>query len=227
MTANVITLLRIPLLALVVGLLYNPAPGPRFLAAGLVVLLILLDSLDGVVARALRQTSVMGSVLDIAADRAVELALWIVFADLDLIPVVIPLVVLIRGIFVDAFRGIAPERGLAPFDLMRSPVSRFLVKSPWLRTPYGLVKAAAFCLLALQHGFAVSAVGQSGEFSRFRLLVVAAQAAAWLALAFCLVRGIPVLIEAPGTLMRKSGDDITASPHVNATAGVDPREHVT
>ncbi len=213
MIANVITLLRIPLLVIVVGLLYRPAPSMRFLAAGLVILLILMDSLDGLVARAMQTTSVLGSVLDIAADRAVELTLWIVFADLDLIPVVIPLTVLIRGIFVDALRSVAPEQGQAPFDLMRSTVGRFLVKSPWLRASYGFVKAVAFCLLALQHGFAASATSWIREVSGLGLLVTAAQAAAWLSLAFCIVRGVPVLIEAPKSLMRASGDAAEEREH--------------
>lgn len=196
--ANVITLARLPLLALVVILLYQPNSGPRFAAAGLVILLILMDTLDGVVARALKQESLIGSVLDIAADRTVELLLWVVYADLNLIPVVIPLLVIARGVFVDALRSVAPSRGLTPFGLMRSRLGKFLVKSPWLRSPYGIAKAAAFCLLALQHGLAATAG------ARMAGVTVAAQVAAWLALAFCVTRAMPVLIEGPRALMDAS-----------------------
>jgi len=150
--------------------------------------------LDGMVARAMKQTSVVGSVLDIAADRTVELVMWIVYADLDLIPVVIPIFVVARGVFVDALRAVAPAQGLTPFDLMRSRVGRFLVKSPWLRTPYGIVKAIAFFLLALERGLALTqAPAGSG-------VGLAAQIAAWLAVFLCAARGIPVLIEAPHAL---------------------------
>lgn len=193
MAANTITLLRMPLLAFIVGLLYLPSATPRFVAAGLILLLILMDMLDGLVARAMHQASVLGSVLDIAADRTVELVLWVVFAHLNLISVVVPLIVLARGVFVDAIRAVAPSRGLAPFDLLRSQLGRFLVKSPWLRTPYGVVKAVAFFLLAVQHGYAATDAVSPG-------LVVAALAATWLAVAFSLLRGLPVLIEGPGVL---------------------------
>jgi CDP-diacylglycerol---glycerol-3-phosphate 3-phosphatidyltransferase len=202
--ANVITLLRMPLLALVVWLLYQPTAGHRFVAAGLIVVLILLDTLDGVVARALHQESLIGSILDIAADRTVELVLWVVFADLDLIPIVVPLVVLARGVFVDAVRSVAPAQGLTPFGLMRSRFGRFLVKSPWLRTPYGLVKAVAFCLLALRHGLAVS-TGAVATTGMPQAVGLAALVATWTALALCIVRGLPVLIEGTRVLRQMSG----------------------
>jgi phosphatidylglycerophosphate synthase len=158
-----------------------------------------MDTLDGVVARALKQESLIGSVLDIAADRTVELLMWVVYADLDLIPIAIPLVVIARGVFVDALRSVAPSRGLTPFGLMRSRLGRFLVKSPWLRTPYGIAKALAFCLLAVQHGLAATAG------TRVTGVTVAAQAAAWLAVLFCVTRALPVLIEGPRSLMAEGG----------------------
>lgn len=194
MTANLITLSRLPLLAGVVLLLYQPRPALHYLAAGLVVLLILMDSLDGYVARRFKQSSILGSVLDIAADRTVELVLWVAFADLNLISVAIPMVVLARGAFVDALRAVAPSRGLAPFDLMRSRLGRFLVKSPWLRTPYGIVKATAFVALTLQHGLAAAGAASVSS------ATVVAQVATWMALGLCLVRGLPVLLEAPRAL---------------------------
>ena len=194
MIPNLITLSRIPLLIVVVALLYGTSAEAQYVAAGLVVVLILFDMLDGMVARAMKQTSVVGSVLDIAADRTVELVMWIVYADLDLIPVVIPIFVVARGAVVDALRAVAPAQGLTPFDLMRSRVGRFLVKSPWLRTPYGIVKAIAFFLLALERGLALTqAPAGSG-------VGLAAQIAAWLAVFLCAARGIPVLIEAPHAL---------------------------
>jgi phosphatidylglycerophosphate synthase len=195
MIPNIITLSRLPLLVGVVLLLYQPAPDMHVLAAGLIILLILLDSLDGIVARSLNQASLLGSLLDIAADRAVELVLWIAFADLDLIPVIIPLLVVVRGVFVDALRAIAPSKGLAPFDLMRSSLGKFLVKSPWLRMPYGVAKASAFFLLALQRGAAMRGAASAPA------VAIAAQAATWIALGFCVVRGLPVLIEAPRALV--------------------------
>ena len=192
--ANFITLIRLPLLAVIVYLLYQPSATLHYLAAILILILILLDSLDGAIARKFKETSLLGSVLDIAVDRTVELILWVVFADLKLITIIIPLLVIARGVFVDAIRSVAPSKGLAPFDLLRSPLGRFLVGSPWLRSPYGIVKAVAFFLLALFSGLLMSdstAAGWVGTVS---------QIAVWMAFTLCLLRGLPVLIEAPHAL---------------------------
>jgi CDP-diacylglycerol--glycerol-3-phosphate 3-phosphatidyltransferase len=194
MMANWVTLARIPLLAVVVMLLYAPEATLRLSAPPLILVLILMDTLDGVIARARNETSVLGSMLDIASDRAVEYALWMVFAHLRLIPVFIPLTVLVRGTFVDTFRSLAPRRGVKPFDLLQRRVGRFLVASPFMRTSYAVTKATAFVLLSLAHA---SAALEGGEVLH---LTRGAQFAAWLALALCLARGIPVLIEAPGVL---------------------------
>ena len=194
MIANVITLIRMPLLAIVAVLLYQPSGVWHLVAAGAIVVLILLDSVDGIVARSLGQTSVLGSVLDIAADRAVEQVMWIVYAHLGLLPVWVPLVVVVRGIFVDAIRAVAPARGLTPFELLHSRLGRFLVKSPWLRSPYGAVKALAFCLLAVQSGLEMMGAPNA------HIVAIAAQIATWAAVALCLLRGLPVLVEGPRTL---------------------------
>ena len=194
MLANIVTLSRIPLLVIIIVLLYQPTATPRLIAAPLIILLIMMDSFDGAIARKRGEASVLGSVLDIAADRAVEYVMWVVFAHLGLISVIFPLVVLMRGTFVDAVRAVAPSKGLAPFEMMRSPVGRFLVKSPWLRTPFAVAKAVAFFFLALTHGL-VAASSPS-----LATVNVVAQVCAWVALLLCLVRGIPVLIEAPRAL---------------------------
>ena len=194
MLPNLITLSRIPLLALIIFLLYQPSALSRFIAAPSIIVLILMDTFDGVIARRRGQTSLMGSVLDIAADRTVEFLLWVVFADLDLIPIVFPLIVLTRGVFVDAIRAVAPSKGLTPFEIMRSRLGRFLVKSPWLRTPFAIAKASAFFFLALTHGLHAADGGAVGTINSV------AQIFAWIALVFCLLRGVPVLIEAPRAL---------------------------
>lgn len=194
MLANIVTLSRVPLLVLIIVLLYQPTATPRLIAAPLIILLVVMDSIDGVIARRRGETSVLGSVLDIAADRAVEYVMWVVFAHLRLISVLFPLIVLLRGTFVDAVRAVAPSKGLSPFEMMRSPVGRFLVKSPWLRTPFAIAKAVAFFFLALTHGLA--AAGHPA----LATVNVVAQVCAWLALLLCLLRGIPVLIEAPRAL---------------------------
>jgi len=142
--ANAITLFRIPVLVGIILLLYYGGTTARFVTVPLVIVLILMDTLDGIVARRRGESSLLGSTLDIAVDRAVEVVLWICFANLRLIPVAIPMIVVIRGALVDAFRSVGVQEGVKPFDMIRAKWARKLVASPALRMPYGVVKASPF-----------------------------------------------------------------------------------
>lgn len=190
--ANTITILRFPLLAAVVTLLYQQSDSLRLAAVLLIAVLMFMDTLDGVVARRRHEESLMGSALDIAADRAVEIVLWVVFAHLRLIPVIIPLVVIIRGTLTDSIRAVAAQRGLSAHRMMSSSIGKWLVASPPMRTGYSLVKIVAFLTLAwsLQRGGAAwtQAAYETGL------------NAAWLAMVLCIVRGLPVLWEAQSIL---------------------------
>ncbi len=191
---NQVTLARLPLLALIIVLLYSSSGVAYLIAAPLILALILMDSLDGYLARKYKKASLLGSVLDIGVDRAVEYVMWVVFAHLRLISVVIPLLVIVRGSLVDTIRAVAPARGETPFGMMRTRLGRFLVGSPWMRSSYGIMKAVAFVALALMYGLKTLSSPLSPPFYAL------AQGASWLALLLCLVRGAPVLIEAPRLL---------------------------
>jgi phosphatidylglycerophosphate synthase len=96
MLANWITISRLPLLLICVLILYLGSPPLQVAGTGLLFLGLMLDTVDGLVARRTGRTSLLGSVLDIAADRTYELALWVCFAYLRLIPAAMPLVVVFR-----------------------------------------------------------------------------------------------------------------------------------
>lgn len=194
MSANAITLLRMPLLVIIVFLLYQHNAPLQILAAFLNIILIVMDSLDGYVARKRGEASILGGILDIAADRTVELVLWVVYMDLELLPIVFPLVILVRGVFVDAIRAVAPTKGLAPFDLMQSELGRFLVKSPLFRGGYAVAKGFAFFFLSVALGL------ETAQHTLVAPVTIFAQICAWLSFAFCLIRGIPVLVEASQVL---------------------------
>jgi CDP-diacylglycerol--glycerol-3-phosphate 3-phosphatidyltransferase len=187
--ANTITVSRYPVLVITVLMLYYGPPMVQLGAVGMVIVLILMDSLDGVVARRRNEATLIGSALDIAADRAVEIVLWIVYADLGLVSPLIPIVVVIRGTLTDAIRNVALQHGYSAHRMMRSELGHWLVAGPVMRMTYGIVKLAAFVLLA-------TALGTSGE--RWGDVVLCAgQVTAWAALVLCLARGLPVLVEAP------------------------------
>jgi len=201
MLANWITLSRFPLLLVTVLILYHGTPVVRLVGVVLLLVGLMLDTVDGVVARASGTTSLFGSVLDIAADRTYELVLWVVFADLGMIPMVIPLIVIARTTLTDAFRSIGVAKGIAPFDQHHTKLGRFLVGSPFMRTGYSITKVVTFIGLALVQAVAgTSWDGWRGMTSSSFLPVV--QAIAWLALAFCVFRGLPVII---GSLRRYWG----------------------
>ena len=92
-----------------------PPPGLYLLAVGMTITALLMDGLDGWVARRYGEVSRIGAVIDILTDRIVELTYWIAFAALGWIPAWIPIVVAVRGLLVDGARALAFERGLTAF----------------------------------------------------------------------------------------------------------------
>jgi CDP-diacylglycerol---glycerol-3-phosphate 3-phosphatidyltransferase len=197
MLANWITLSRFPLLLTTVLVLYLGSPPVQLAGVALLFLGLMLDTVDGVVARKTAQTSLFGSVLDIAADRTYELVLWVCFADLGMIPLAIPLIIIARTTLTDAFRGIGIGQGTVPFAQHRSALGRFLVGSSWMRTGYSITKITTFCGLALAHAFTgIPGISQAG---RVASLMAGLRGLAWLAVLFCVCRGLPVIV---GSLRR-------------------------
>ena len=107
--ANIITLLRFPFLFIYVALLYSRNSTIIFWCVPFIVLITLMDTIDGVIARAREEVSLLGSTLDIAVDRAFEIILWVVYAHLNLIPIVIPIIAITRGTLTDAIRSVREE----------------------------------------------------------------------------------------------------------------------
>ncbi len=200
--ANLITLSRFPLLFVYVALLYYGGYTLKAWAAPFILLIIALDSVDGIVARARGEASLLGSALDIATDRTLEIILWVVFAHLRLISIVVPIIVITRGTTVDAVRAVGMREGLPPFEQVKSPISRFLVASRFMRSTYALLKAAAFFTLTLD--LALRSAGAPPHFAAALPTVHAiALVLTWLAVLWCLLRGIPVLVE--GYSLLKTG----------------------
>jgi len=187
--ANIITVARFPLLFIYLGILYYGNQTLIFWDVLLIIIIFNLDSLDGWVARKLNETSLLGSVLDIATDRTLEYVLWVVYAHLGLIPVLIPIIVLIRGTAVDAVRSVWMKSGLSAFDQIQSPLSKFLVSSRFMRAFYGIAKGAAAALLTLAYAL------QSNSGPWPDLVYKTGLIFTWLSVCLCVIRGLPVLIE--------------------------------
>jgi CDP-diacylglycerol---glycerol-3-phosphate 3-phosphatidyltransferase len=204
--ANAITLARLPLLVVIVIIFFVGDAAWRLAAVPLVMLLIVMDAIDGIVARQRDEVTLLGSVLDIAADRAVEIILWVMYANLGLISWIIPVTVIIRGALTDSIREAGYQRGASAFASMRTSWGKWIVAGRPMRAAYGLIKALAFVLLAST--LALQSVGSSWAEPVWALGIVTS----WIALAFCIVRGIPVIVEAftpgantPATCDREKG----------------------
>lgn len=191
--ANMITSLRFVLLFLLVAMIYLAPPRWQLLNPLLLLLIIALDGLDGYVARRRGESSLFGSVYDIAVDRIVESTLWIVLADVGLVPLWVALLFITRGVLVDSIRGQAASRGIGAFEMMRSPLGRFLVAGRLMRGLYGAVKAVAFAWILLFQPVPVLWPAWWGQFADAVQAMTAALVYA--AVVMCLVRGVPVVVE--------------------------------
>ncbi len=204
---NMVTVTRIGLLFFLVVLVYNQNIWARLLAAGLAILVVVMDWLDGFLARKLEMSTMFGSVLDIAGDRMIESVLWIVLADIDLVPVWIPIVVISRDILTDSIRGYALRFGFTAFGektIMRTAIGRFLTGSPWMRTPYAILKAFTFSwmlLFSVLDEVILKWPIVSPEFIHSGLKI--GTVIAVITAIMCLVRGIPVIIEGSLLIHRK------------------------
>ncbi|MBN1483552.1 MAG: CDP-alcohol phosphatidyltransferase family protein [Chloroflexia bacterium] len=192
--ANLITISRLLPLLLTILCLYFGGAVWQALAVPWILILLVMDSIDGLVARRTGQVSKLGSALDIAMDRLVEFVLWVCFSDLGLIPVWVPLVVITRGMITDAVRSYALSLGQTAFDMMHSRLGRFLVASRFMRDLYGVTKVAAFVLLALVHALNRGALPRWSPAQSW--LHVVGYTLTVLAVVLCLARGVPVLLDA-------------------------------
>lgn len=150
--ANIITIIRIVILYITVYLIYSEQILFLILAILLSIVIIVLDALDGYVARKRNEVTQFGGVLDITGDRIVENVFWIVFADLDIIPMWIPIIVMSRGFMTDAIRSQALTEGKTAFGentMMTSRVGKFLVSGRFMRSFYGIIKGITFPYLIL------------------------------------------------------------------------------
>jgi CDP-diacylglycerol--glycerol-3-phosphate 3-phosphatidyltransferase len=205
--ANLVTLSRLLLLLLVVWLSYLPPTPWAFANFFLIIFIFVSDGLDGYIARKRNETSLFGALFDIAGDRIVELTLWIVAADIDLVPVWVPLVFIIRGVIVDTIRSSdAVARGVAPFSLMRSPHGKFIVAGKLVRTLYAVVKAAAFAGLALQRPFPVVLPELWAQVGG--ILTALTYFFVYTSVVLCIARGLPVIAE----FVRSQKNDILRRP---------------
>lgn len=201
--ANLITVGRVLLLFVAIAMLYSEEYWVIIAAGALIGAIFGGDGLDGWVARRRGSTSKLGAVLDIAGDRIVENALWVVFAHMHLVGVWAPLVVLSRSFVVDVMRSVALTEGKTAFGestMARSRITWFLTASRFSRSVYGWSKALGFVFLAGLVAWRLP--GADGRVLDLVYDFQAFRALGWLlvysSIFFCVARGLPVIYDAMG-----------------------------
>lgn len=199
--ANFITIFRVFLMFIGVYLIldFQDNSTAYIWALILTILAFALDGLDGYVARKFHEESKFGALLDIMSDRIVENTYWIVFAVMSWLPVWFPLVAITRGFVTDTIRSAAMEKGLTPFGMQKNPVCKWITGSKFMRITYAVAKVAAFIVIIASKIPYLEAF--SGPMYRFGYWL------ALIAIVFCVVRGLPVIIEAKYVVGDNNGEN--------------------
>jgi CDP-diacylglycerol--glycerol-3-phosphate 3-phosphatidyltransferase len=198
-TPNKVTLLRVA-----VGFgavcLFGRGPWANLAAVGLTVTAIILDALDGHLARKKKMATPEGAQLDILGDRMIENLYFTYFAVVGMVSLWLPILFFARGALTDFLRGLAMKAGHSgwgPNAMLQTWWGRALVGSRWSRGLYAAMKCLCFCYLGLELALTRGPVALIGELTAdaHMMIRLGAQALTWITAAFCLVRGLPVLVE--------------------------------
>jgi CDP-diacylglycerol--glycerol-3-phosphate 3-phosphatidyltransferase len=109
---NVITLSRIPLMFVIVGLMYCAWPGAATLAFALFIGGAMGDWYDGYLARKHGLVSNFGKLMDAMTDKIMVMGLVIALVDKHEIPVALALITLCREFLVTGMRMVAASKGV-------------------------------------------------------------------------------------------------------------------
>ena len=198
-TPNKVTMLRV-----VVGFaavsLFGRGAWANLAAVALTVAAIALDALDGHLARRKNLATPVGAQLDILGDRMIENVYFTYFAVVGMVSLWLPVFFFARGAATDFLRGLAMRAGHSGWGanaMLQTWWGRALVASRWSRGLYAALKCLCFCYLGLELALTRGPVALFGELAAaaHEAIRIGAQVLTCLTVAFCLLRGLPVLVE--------------------------------
>lgn len=192
--ANIVSVSRIFVAYVAILCLYEKTTWAYILAFVLTAIAFAMDGLDGYIARKFNQSSEWGSVLDILGDRIVEVSYWIVFAVMGWINIIFPLICVARAFTTDGIRSVALSKGMTAFGdktMQSTSWGKFICASRFMRISYAVAKVMAFMLLIVVNTPGMELWGGTP------VLHMITMALAWIAIIFCVVRAIPVVVESP------------------------------
>jgi CDP-diacylglycerol---glycerol-3-phosphate 3-phosphatidyltransferase len=208
-TPNKVTLLRV-----VVGFaavcLFGRGAWANLVAVGLTVAAIALDALDGHIARKKKMATSVGAQLDILGDRMIENVYFTYFAVVGMVSLWLPILFFARGAATDFFRGLAMKAGHSGWGanaVLHTWWGQALVASRWSRGLYAAMKCLCFCYLGLELALTHGPVALVGDLAAdaHAMIRLGADVLTWMTAAFCLVRGLPVLVEGRKYIARSVG----------------------
>ena len=109
---NLITLSRVPLMFVIVGLMYSDRLGAPSLAFWLFIACAIGDGLDGYLARKRGLVSTFGKLMDALTDKIMVVGLVIAFVDKHEIPVPLALITMCREFLITGMRMVAASKGV-------------------------------------------------------------------------------------------------------------------
>lgn len=198
-TPNKVTLLRVGVGFAAVSL-FGRGTWANLAAVALTVAAIALDALDGHLARKKQMATPLGAQLDVLGDRMIENVYFTYFAVVGMVSLWLPVLFFARGAATDFLRGLALKAGHSGWGasgMLQTWWGRALVASRWSRGLYAAMKCICFCYLGLELALTRGPVAPFGTLASDTHMTIRtmANALTWTTAAFCIVRGLPVLIE--------------------------------
>lgn len=190
--ANLITFFRV-IIALFALCILRMGPSMNLIGVVLIIISMLLDALDGFVARHFNNSTLQGSIYDILADRIIENLFFVYFAVMSLFSVWVAVIIVIRGLIIDAIRTLHVSAGSTAFGettLQKKKWAKFLTCSKLSRGSYNFFKMLTF----VSYAAVLQPVGD--VFSLFGISIqYFANICLWITVTIALLRAIPVILE--------------------------------
>ena len=189
-TANIVSISRVFIAFIAIGLLFVESKSAYLWATALTIIAFAMDGVDGYIARKYNQSSELGSVLDIMGDRIVEASYWIAFAVMGWLNILFPIICVTRAFTTDSIRSVALSKGMTAFgdkSMQSTAWGKFICSSKFMRISYAVAKVLAFILIVAAY---------TPTCPNSELILTIGYWAAVFAIVFCVVRGLPVVLEA-------------------------------
>jgi CDP-diacylglycerol--glycerol-3-phosphate 3-phosphatidyltransferase len=198
-TPNKVTVLRIAV-GFSAVILFGRGPWANLAAVALTVAAIALDALDGHLARQKNLASPEGAQLDVLGDRMIENVYFTYFAVVGMVSLWLPVFFFVRGAATDFLRGLAMQAGHSGWvanSVLQSGWMHLLVASKWSRGTYAALKCLCFCYLGLELALTRGPIALLGGLTGDTHVAIRSGAIflTWLTAAFCMARGLPILLD--------------------------------